>query len=160
MATLDYILLTPIVIALIRGLFRGFVKEVMGIIALVAAVVVARLFAPMLTVRCLTYIDWPEGLMRAIVYVLIFLSTAALVRWIARLFSSFLRGLSLGWLNHLLGGVFGCLSCAILVSLLLNLAVIADSYAHFIKPELTANSQTYQPILHIAGATWDMATGK
>lgn len=157
MTELDYILLTPIVIGLIRGLFRGFVKEIVGIIALVVAIIVTKCFTNSVVVWALHYVDWPAQLLKVIIYILLFLSVATIVRWLGKMLSRFLHSLSLGWLNHLLGGAFGALSWAIIVSLLLNLAVVANSYIHVLKPEATEGSILYQPMLDIAGITWEKA---
>lgn len=158
MTEFDYILLTPIVIGLIRGLFRGFVKEIVGIIALVVAIIVTKCFTDTIVAWAQHYVEWPAQLLKVIIYILLFLSIAAIVRWLGKMMSRFLRSLSLGWLNHLLGGVFGALSWAILVSIVLNIAVVADSYIHVLKPDAMEGSQLYQPMLSLAGITWEKAT--
>jgi len=69
---------------------------------------------------------------------------------VGKLLTGFLRKMDLNWLNRLLGGVFGALASALLVSLLLNLLTFVDPYYEVIRSEAKTQSKLYTPTLRIA----------
>ncbi len=152
---LDIILLIPIIYGLIRGIFRGLVGELTAIVAVIAGVIVAKIFAPDLATLLLNNLNWGETACLLLSYILIFTLTALSLHGIGLLCKKFLKKISLGWLNHLLGGVFGMLKWAILVSVLLNCFDMLDKKRHILKPETKSASYVYQPLQKVASVTWD-----
>ncbi len=65
--------------------------------------------------------------------------------------------MSLGGLNKLLGGFFGGLKYALIVSVLLNVFDAIDSKFPIVEPETKSNSFGYKPMLKLAPALWDEA---
>ncbi len=152
---LDIVLLIPIIYGLIRGIFRGLVGELTAIIAVLAGIILAKIFAPDLATVLLDNLQWGEIACLLLSYILIFALTALSLHAIGLLCKKLLNTISLGWLNRLLGGVFGMLKWAILVSVLLNCFDMLDNKWHILKPETKRASHVYQPLQKVASVTWD-----
>ncbi len=152
---LDIILLLPIVYGLIRGIFRGLVGELTAIIAVIAGVVCAKFFAPDLAVKLTQIFAWGKQVCELLSYVLIFFVVTICLHLLGRLIARLLQAIALGWLNRLVGGVFGGLKWALVVSVLLNCFNLLDSYIHILKPEVKNASIAYKPLEKLASVTWD-----
>jgi membrane protein required for colicin V production len=63
--------------------------------------------------------------------------------------------ISLGGLNKLLGGVFGALKFALIVSVLLNVFDAIDSRFSIISKETKENSIGYNPLMKLGPKLWD-----
>jgi membrane protein required for colicin V production len=119
---IDWIFLLVLVISSITGLLRGFVKEAVSLAGLVLAYILAKTYSEQVGEWLSFIITSPVGKF-ATAFGLIFLGTliaGALIGWLLGKIISF-TGLSV--LNHLLGGVFGCLRGIVL---LLTFTVVAD----------------------------------
>ena len=155
MSYIDIILLLPLVYGLIRGLFQGLVKELTAIAAIIIALLCAKFFAPQAALLIAKYVSFPENICQIIAYLAIFLIVALLLHLIGYIISKLLKAIALGWLNRLLGAIFGTLKWALIVSVLLNGVDLLDDYLHFIKPELKENSYMYEPMKKIVSIAWD-----
>lgn len=156
-STLDIILFLPILYGLIRGLLRGFARELTSILAIVAGLVASKLWAPTFAVRTAEVVNMPDWVARTLAYVLLFVGVTLLCQLLGRVLQKVLRAISLGWLDKLLGAIFGGMKWALIVSVLLNLLTLADPYYEVIRQEAKQHSRLYAPIHKIASITWDKA---
>ncbi len=152
---LDIILLLPIIYGLIRGIFRGLVGELTAIVAVVIGVLLAKVFAPDLASVFVKNVNWNESICLLLSYVLIFMVATLSLHGIGYLLKRFLKAISLGWLNGGLGGLFGALKWALVVSVLINCFDMLDNTFHILKPETKDASYVYKPLQKVASVTWD-----
>jgi len=113
---LDIILICIVSLFLIRGFFRGLVKEVLSLIAIVLAVVLASNYQHLIIPHLELYIK-SEMTVSVLSYVLIFFGTLIIVWLLANFIKSVLDIALLGWVDRLAGGIFG-LAEGILISLI------------------------------------------
>ena len=66
--------------------------------------------------------------------------------------------MSLGILNYLLGGMFGALKFALIVSVLLNVLAALDPLVSFIAKETKEHSFCYNSIIKITPYIWEKGT--
>ena len=57
--------------------------------------------------------------------------------------------ISLGWLNRLIGGVFGAVKWVLIVSIIVLCVDMLDSVLHFIRPEIKESSILYAEALNL-----------
>ena len=152
---IDIIIIVPILYGLIHGLIKGLAQELAGIIGLVAAIIVAKIFAPQLSVYLSSLATWQTAICEAVSYLLLFFLTAFVVTLIGRLFTKLMHAVSLGWVNRLLGGVFGAAKWLILVSAILNGLLLLNNNFQFLKPEVVSESRLISPIAKVAMVAWD-----
>lgn len=141
---LDAILILPLLIGLVRGLMRGLVSEIIGIVAIVMGVIGARIWAKNGAVWLLREFAWPEAVCNVIAYALVFLGIAILLNLLGRLLSRLLRAINLGFVNRLLGGIFGTLKWFVVVITLVFLTSLLDNQFHFLsQSEVVKTSVVY-----------------
>lgn len=108
MVWLDYLLITVVVVSIVVGLFRGAVRELLGLLVWVAAYLLTVRFAPMLNPHLAGSIESPTSRL-VVSNVAIFVGVMILGAIIVSLTSKLVRSIGLGGLDRLLGGVYGVL---------------------------------------------------
>lgn len=157
MSWLDIIIIIPILIGLVRGLMRGLVMEITSIVAVILGYVGSRLWGAMFAAWLMQQFSWPESVCAVVAYALLFIGISLVLHIVARLLSKFFQKISLGWLNRLLGGLFGILKWAIIVLALVLCVHRLDEQFHFIKEDLKQQSIIYTHTTPIAEKMWDNA---
>lgn len=143
MSWLDIVILLPLIIGLVRGLMKGFVTEIIAILAVVFGFLGAKLWGAQFSAWITTQFTWPQPVCDAVAYALLFLAITLALNVVGRLFSKLLKAINLGWINRLLGGAFGVMKWALIVLAVVFCVNKADEYFHFLKPELKAQSLLY-----------------
>lgn len=145
MATLDIILLIPLVYGLIRGFFRGFFKEVASLVGVILGIFAAKWFGLDFAAFLQTQFGWSLQVAQPAAYILLFLVVAIALNIVAWLFGKLLSAASLGWANKLAGGLFGLLKFALVMSLLLNCFARINDVTHWTDAETLERSVLYKP---------------
>lgn len=127
---IDYILAAIAVIAIVTGAMRGLVRQVGSIAGLVGGVIVCRLFGT--DIANFLARDGSD-LVKALIYVLVFLLVYTGFCLIAHLVGSVLSAIKLRAFDRIGGAVFRCLLWMFFVSLAINLyiRIIPDDRALF-----------------------------
>ena len=157
MSWLDIIILLPLIIGLVRGLMRGLVMEIASIVAVVLGYVGSRLWGGIFAAWLMQQFSWPEAVCAVVAYALLFIGISLVLHIAARLLSKFFQKVSLGWLNRLMGGLFGVLKWAIIVLALVLCIHRLDEQFQFFKEELKQQSIVYTHATPIAEKMWDSA---
>ena len=123
MTGLDFAVIVILLVSLLLGVWRGLVYEVLSLLGWPLAFVLSKLFAgnvaPLMPVV-------QESARVAVAYAVVFI--AALVVWgvLAWLVSKLVKAAGLGWLDRVLGGLFGVLRGGLVVLALVWLAGLTD----------------------------------
>jgi len=155
MHNLDLFLLIPIVFGFIFGLFKGLVKELASLAAIVIGIYGAKLFAPMVSGFLIHKFDFSTKTAQPLSYLLLFIAIAVGLLFIASMLDKMVDSMSLGGLNKFLGGLFGALKYALIVSVLLNVFDSLDSRFSIIKQKTKEESIGYKPLLKFGPTLWD-----
>lgn len=138
MTGLDFVVIGILLLSLLLGLWRGLVHEVMALLGWPLAFVLSKLFAgniaPLLPLK-------QEAARIAGSYVLVFI--AVLIVWgvLARLLSKFLKAAGSGWLDSVLGGLFGVLRGVLVVLVLVWMAGLTSFFQQpFWRDALTSKT--------------------
>jgi len=119
MTGFDFLALAILLVSLLFGLWRGLVYEVLSLLGWPIAFVLSKLYAghiaPMMPGE-------QETIRITLAYAVVFI--AALIVWgvLAWLVSKLVKAVGLGWLDRLLGGLFGVLRGVLVVLVLVWLA--------------------------------------
>ncbi len=118
---LDILLFIILALSLIWGVIKGFVRQVVGIAAVVAGLILAGMHYPNLS-RLLSRANLAEPWADLVAFLLIFISVLIAGALISFLLSKLMRG-PLRFINHVLGGALGVIKgvliCGVLVIALL-----------------------------------------
>ncbi len=121
MTVFDYAVLVIVGISILISLMRGAVREILSLLGWALAFYVARTYA-IQVVPLLPYDIPSEKLKMLAAFIIVFLAVLLITSLIAIALSGLLKEIGLGWLNRLLGGVFGFLRGLLIVTVLMILA--------------------------------------
>lgn len=119
MNTLDIILAICFVPALIRGISKGFVEQAASLIAFFLSVWMAFHFSSLAADWLRPRMEVSEALLNIIAFVLILVVVSVGMILIGKLISKFIKVVMLGWLDKLLGVLFGFLLTALILGVLI-----------------------------------------
>ncbi|MDR2881181.1 MAG: CvpA family protein [Azoarcus sp.] len=106
MTVFDYMFLSILGLSIALGLWRGLVSEVLGLAALVLAVIVAGRYADVAALQFESMIDDPRGRMAA-AFALILFAVLLVVSLVKLFLRRLLRAVGLGATDRFFGAVFG-----------------------------------------------------
>ena len=125
MTVFDYIVLTVLGLSVILSVMRGLVKEVLSILAWFVAFYVGRTY----TDQMLPLIpdDIPSESLRTLAaFLVLFLATLLVATLLAIAISAVFKKIGLGWLNRMLGAMFGAFRGMLIVCILVLLAGMTE----------------------------------
>lgn len=154
MNILDIIILICLIPAVIQGLRKGFISQVISIISLIAGIWASVRFADLASQWLSQYISASEQVMKITAFILIMVVVFIVLALIGKLLEATIKLVMLGWINRLLGMIFSLVKCI----LILGLAVLAfnslnDTFG-FVKPEQLSGSVLYPIIKDIADSVF------
>lgn len=156
---IDILIALPLLYGLIVGIRRGLVTEFLAIAAVVAAFVGARLWGPMavpwvLKAGTAVHLNMPQQVAVVIAYAGIFALIAIVLNLVGKWLTKFFETIHIGWVNHLLGAIFGVLKWGIIVLVLVFIVGQIDSYFAILPAHLKAESRLWEPALRSANWCW------
>ncbi len=143
---MDIFIAIPLLWGLVRGLYKGIVMSVGSFLGLCLGVFLAYKYAPLFANVLTEWFTLSTQICYTLAYIFIFLIVALLTFLVAKILDKFLSIITLGWLNKLLGAVFGLLKYALIISVIVNLADYAGQYVKIIPQQCKENSIFYKPV--------------
>lgn len=125
MTVFDYSVLAIIGLSVILSIMRGMVKEVLSILGWIAAFYVGKTYTSQL--MPLMPLDIPSESLRILAaFVVLFLATLLLSTLLAIAVSTVFKKVGLGWLDRMLGALFGMFRGLLIVCILVFLAGLTE----------------------------------
>lgn len=125
MTSFDYAVLTIVGLSIIFSVMRGMVREVLAILGWVAAFYVGRTYTNQLLPMMPA--DIPTESLRVLAaFLVLFLATLLLASLLGIAISAIFKKIGLGWLNRLLGALFGVVRGLLIVCVLVFLAGLTE----------------------------------
>lgn len=154
MNIIDLIIMLPITIGLVMGLFKGFIKELISLVAIILGIWGARKFEPHMTNLLISLFDFQPATAQPIAYLILFIIIAIGLLILAHLLDKFLSAIALGGINKLLGGIFGAIKYALIVSVLLSVFNALDKRFSIVESDKKESSLLYYPLMKVAPELW------
>lgn len=142
---LDFLIIVPIGYGIVRGLYRGFFKELSATIGVVLALIAVRLFAGLLTGFMSSTFNVSPLQGKVFACIVVFLVAMAGVKFAMNSARSLFRAAKMGTLEKVGGGLLGGLKILLVVSLLLNLFTAVNKVIKPERNEQWAESRFYTP---------------
>ena len=134
----DVVILVIVSFCLIRGLFRGFIREASSIVGVIAGFYGASTYYPLVESSFSRWIDNP-GFRKILAFFLLFCAILVVINLVAALIRYFLNIVFLGWVDRLCGLVFGGAKGVIIVAvLLIAITTLLPRNTTFISESLLA----------------------
>ena len=149
MNTLDIILLAFLVLGLVRGFWRGFFVELASLIALIAGVYGAFHFSSFVSEFLKEKVDWNENTINIVAFIVTLLIIVIAIALAGKILTKMADFAALGLFNKLLGGLFGAVKIAVILSAALIVFDKMDRPIPFINETDKVDSRFYEPIKSI-----------
>ena len=149
---LDFIIIILLVFGLARGFINGFVKELASLLALILGIWGAIKFSVFTAEKLYDYFDMTGQYVGIIAFLITFVIIVIIIHFIGLLVDKFIETLSLGFLNSVLGLIFGVFKSALILSVIFVVLNAIDAKHHFLPKEQIERSKFYNPIADIAPA--------
>ena len=150
MSTPDIIILICFIPAIIRGLQKGFIEQVVALVSIILGAWLAFHFSSVVSVWLLPYLSVSETVLNVISFALIILVTSVLLFLLGRLLTGMVKFVMLGWLDRSLGLVFSILKAALLIGMAVVLFDTLNLKFEFVKAEVLDASALHNPIKDLA----------
>lgn len=119
MAILDIILLFCFVPAIVTGISKGLVKQVVDILSLVLGATAAIRFTPVVSGWLTSYVAIDGKLLYVLSFAIILVAVCTILSLIGGLMNHVVKITALGWANRVLGVLFGIFKTALLIGLVI-----------------------------------------
>jgi membrane protein required for colicin V production len=143
---LDIILAVPLLWGLYKGLSKGIVKELAALIALVGGIYGAVHFADNIHPYLKEHFSLETSFVPIVSFAITFLIIVLGIRLIGFIIDKLVKAVALGLISRLLGGLFGVLKTAFILSCLFLVFNTFDYYLELIPIKQKKASVLYQPI--------------
>ena len=150
MNIVDIILLICFVPALVQGLRKGFISQVIAIISIIAGVWLSVQFASPVTAWLAQYIQGSEQVLKVVSFALIFIAVAAGLAILGKLIEGTVKLIMLGWLNRLLGVIFSLIKAGLIVGLVIMAFCSLNNTFNFVSEETLSQSVLFPPLKNMA----------
>ena len=136
--------------AAVIGFKKGLVYELASLAALILGIWGAILFSGLVANYMEQKFSWNFEFQGLLAFFITFIIIVILVHLVGRLLTKLVNAISLGFLNHFLGLLFGTLKGVFILSVLLFIYEKFDSDGYFISKEHREQSKIYEPIRSFA----------
>ncbi len=150
MGIFDIIIAAILVFGFIRGLMKGLFVEVASLVALVAGVYGAIHFSYFVGDFLKEKVSWEEQYITLVSFVLTFAIIVLAISLLGKLFTKIADFAYLGWINKALGGVFGSLKLALILSVVLMVFDKFNNTIPFVDESEKEQSILYEPVRKLA----------
>jgi membrane protein required for colicin V production len=150
MATLDIIIIAIVLAAAIWGLFKGFISQAVSIVALVLGIWCACRFTGFLSSKVNGWfnLEIAQNTLHIILFAVILIVVVILAHFIGKGIESIVKLSLLGWVNRLLGLLFGALKAIVILGIAVSAINYLNSILNLIPQEVLNDSKGYGFLMH------------
>jgi len=149
---IDIIIIILLAFAMIRGFINGLVKEVASLAALILGIWGAIRFSSFTAEKLYDYFDMSGQYVGIISFLVTFGIIVIIIHFIGLLVDKLMEAVSLGFINKLLGILFGLFKSVLIMSIIFVVLNAIDARRPFLPKEKIEQSMLYSPISDIAPA--------
>ena len=146
MGVIDIVLAALILFGLVRGFMKGLFVEVASLVALVAGVYGAIHFSNFAAEFLQSKTEWNEKTINITAFALTFVVIVLAIAFAGKALTKLANFAALGILNKLLGGVFGALKIALILSVVLNIFDKFNNTITLLDEDTKQDSALYKPV--------------
>jgi membrane protein required for colicin V production len=149
---IDIIIIVALVLGMIGGFINGLVKEVASLAALILGIWGAIRFSSFTAAKLYDYFDMSGKYVGIISFIITFAVIVIIIHFIGMLVDRLVDAVALGFINRLLGIVFGLFKSVLIMSVIFVVLNAIDARRPFLPKEKIEKSFLYNPISDIAPA--------
>ncbi len=144
---IDYIVLAPILYGFYKGFTKGLILELTSLIALIAAIYGASHLSghTFKLLKKVSQID--QGYLEMVSYALTFIGIIIGINLIGKLLTYLVKMVALGFVNRLVGAIFGGVKVLLIITIILHFFNTFNSQFKLINEKQLNHSLIYKPLL-------------
>ena len=150
MSTPDIIILICFLPAIISGITKGFIQQVVALVSLLLGAWLAFRFSNVVSVWLEPYFEVSETVMHVISFAVIMVATVLVLFVLGKILTGLSKLVMLGWLDRLLGLVFAILLAGLLIGIGIILFDTVNVKFGLVDEAVLEKSVLYSPIRDIA----------
>ena len=150
MSTPDIIILICFLPAIISGITKGFIEQVIALVSLILGAWLAFKFSTVVSDWLKPYFEVSETVMNVISFVVIMVAVVLVLFVLSKILTGMTKLVMLGWLDKLLGLVFALLKAGLIIGILIILFDTLNVKFEFVEEKVLDESVLYAPIRDIA----------
>lgn len=150
MAVIDIIIGIALLYGLVRGIWKGFFIELASLLAFILGLYVAIKFSGYMANWLAGIFGWEDKYIKIGGFILTFVIVVVIITILGRILTKVAGFVMMGWLNKILGGIFGLLKWVLIVSVLLNFFAQMNSNNGLADEETLQESVFYYPVLKVS----------
>jgi membrane protein required for colicin V production len=149
---IDLTIIVILIISLISGFTNGLIREIASLAALVLGIWGAIKFSGFTAAKLYDYFDMNGQYVGIIAFMVTFGIIVVIIHFIGIMTDRIINAASLGFVNRLLGMVFGVIKSVLIMSILFVILNALDARKPFLPKATIERSTFYNPISDIAPA--------
>jgi membrane protein required for colicin V production len=149
---IDAVILIILILSVVSGFINGFVKEVASLAGLILGIWGAIKFSTYTAGKLYDWFDMSGQYVGIIAFIITFILIVVVIHFIGILADKLINAIALGFLNRILGMVFGILKSVLILSVIFVILNAIDSHRPFLPHEKIEESFFYNPVSDIAPA--------
>lgn len=149
---IDAAIIIILILSMIMGFINGLVKEVASLAALILGIWGAIKFSTFTAAKLYDYFDMTGRYVGIIAFIITFLIIVVIIHFVGILAEKVITAASLGFINRILGIVFGVLKSVLILSVFFVILNAIDSKRSFLPKKTIEESRFYNTISDIAPA--------
>ncbi len=150
MSTPDIIILICFLPAIISGITKGFIEQVIALVSLVLGAWLAFKFSTVVSDWLKPYFEVSETVLNVISFAVIMVAVVLVLFVLSKILTGVTKLVMLGWLDRLLGLVFALLKAGLIIGILIILFDTLNVKFEFVEEKVLDESILYAPIRDIA----------
>jgi membrane protein required for colicin V production len=150
MGWIDIVIIVILIISAVMGFINGLVKEVASFAALILGIWGAVKFSGFTAGKLYDYFDMTGQYVGIIAFLITFGLIVVIIHFIGILADKLVSAVSLGFLNRILGIVFGLLKSVLIMSVFFVILNAIDARSPFLPKQRIEESIFFNPISDIA----------
>ena len=147
---LDIIIGIFLLLGLIKGLKNGFFVELASLIALIAGIYGAIHFSYYAVDFLRERVSWSENTINLASFAITFIIIVIIISLAGKILTKIADFAMLGLINRILGGIFGILKAAFIISVIIMFIAALNDRVSFIDEDVKNESTLYQNVEMIA----------
>jgi len=136
--------------AIYKGYTRGFILQAATLAALILGIFGAIKFSDLTATIIIEKLHFNWQYMHIFAFAITFIGIVIGIHFLARLFESLLKAISINFLNRFLGVIFSLIKYAFIISAFLVVVNGINRRAHFLSEEKINQSVLYRPLSMLA----------
>ncbi len=137
---------------IVEGLRKGFISQVVSIVALVLGVWLSVVFAGQLSVWMKDFFTASPAVLKTFSFIVIFIVVTLGLTLLGKMLEKVIRLVMLGWLNRLLGVVFSLLKWMVIICLCVAVFDSLNTTFSLVGADKLDASLCYRPVQRICSA--------